>query len=114
MPSSPGTIYANHMARECRALSNSIALEEPKWPRLDDRKRMGTSKSSHDRGRRNRLPRKDEDNQQGNRSPDTFQEEERVVNIIIGGSNVPSSKRSIKLHNRDINSVFRHPIEPLC
>jgi hypothetical protein len=32
------------------------------------------------------LPRGDEDNQQGNRSPGTFQEEERVINIIFGGS----------------------------
>jgi len=36
-----------------------------------------------------------------------------VVNIIFGGSSAPSCKRSIKLHNRDVNSVFRHPVEPL-
>ena len=36
-----------------------------------------------------------------------------MVNIIFGGSSVPSCRRSIKLHNRDVNSVFRHPVEPL-
>jgi len=34
-----------------------------------------------------------------------------VVNIIFGGSSAPSCRRSIKLHNRDVNSVFRHPVE---
>ena len=104
---------ANCTAHECRTLSNSVAPEEPKRPRLDDRERPGSSRSSSDHGRRNHSPRRDEDNQQGNRSPGTFQEEERVVNIIFGGSSAPSCKRSIKLHHRDINSVFRHPIEPL-
>ena len=42
---------ANHTARECRALSNSIAPEEPKRPRLDDRERPGSSRSSRGRGR---------------------------------------------------------------
>ena len=37
-----------------------------------------------------------------------------MVNIIFGGSSAPSCKRSIKLHNCDVNSVFRHPVEPLC
>jgi len=36
-----------------------------------------------------------------------------VVNIIFGGSNAPSCQRSIKLHNHDVNSLFRHPVEPL-
>ena len=36
-----------------------------------------------------------------------------MVNIIYGGSSAPSYKRSIKLHNRDVNSVFRHLVEPL-
>ena len=53
------------------------------------------------------MPRHDED-QQGNRSPGTFQEEQRVVNIIFGGSSALSCK-----HNRDVNSVFRHLVEPL-
>ena len=34
-----------------------------------------------------------------------------MVNIIFGGSSAPSCPRSIKLHNRDVNSVFRHPVE---
>jgi hypothetical protein len=38
---------------------------------------------------------------------------ERVVNFIFGGSSALSYRRRIKLHNRDVNSVFRHPIEPL-
>jgi len=59
------------------------------------------------------LPRQDEDNEQGNRSPGTFQEEERLVNFIFEGSSAPSCRRRIKLHNRDVNSVFRHPVEPL-
>ena len=104
---------ANHTARECHALSNSVALEEPKRPRLDDRERPGSSRSSCGRGHRNRSPKRDEDNLQGNRSPGTFQEEERVVNIIFGGSSMLSCQRSIKLHNRDVNSVFRHLVEPL-
>ena len=36
-----------------------------------------------------------------------------MVNIIFGGSSVLSYKRSIKLHNRYINLVFRYPVEPL-
>ena len=36
-----------------------------------------------------------------------------MVNIIFGGSSAPSCKHSIKLHNRDVNSVFRHPVESL-
>ena len=36
-----------------------------------------------------------------------------MVNIIFGGSSAPSYRCSIKLHNRDVNSMFRHPIEPL-
>jgi len=94
-------------------ISNSVALEEPKQPRLDDRERPGSSRSSCGCGHRNRSPRRDEEDQQGNWSLDAFQEEQRVVNIIFGGSSAPSCKRSIKLHNRDINSVFRHPVEPL-
>jgi len=104
---------ANHTARECHALSNSVAPEEPKRPRLDDREWPGSSRSSRGRGRRNCLPSRDEEDQQGNGSPGTFQEEQQVVNIIYGGSSAPSCKRSIKLHNRDVNSVFRHPVEPL-
>jgi hypothetical protein len=104
----------NHTARECHALSNCVAPVEPKRPRLDDCERPGSSRSSRGHGRRNRLPRRDEEDQQGNRSPGTFQEEQWVVNIIFGGSSTPSCKRSIKLHNRDVNSVFRHPVEPLC
>ena len=42
---------ANHTTRECRALSNSVAPEEPKRPRLDDRERPGSSRSSRGRGR---------------------------------------------------------------
>ena len=103
----------NHTARECHALSNSVAPEEPKRPRLDDRERPGSSRSSRGRGRRNCLPSRDEEDQQGNGSPGTFQEEQRVVNIIFGGSSAPSCKRNIKLHNRDVDSVFRHSVEPL-
>ena len=36
-----------------------------------------------------------------------------MVNIIFGGSSKPSYRHSIKLHNRDVNLVFRHPVEPL-
>ncbi|XP_039834394.1 uncharacterized protein LOC120695151 [Panicum virgatum] len=104
---------ANHTTCECHALSNSVALEEPKRPRLNDCERPGSSRSSHGRGGRNRSPRRDEETQQGNRSPSTFQEEQRVVNITYGGSSAPSYRRSIKLHNRDVNSVFRHIVEPL-
>ena len=74
---------------------------------------MGSSRSSCGRGRRNRSPRRDEEDQQGNRSPGTFQEVQRVVNIIFEGSSTPSCKRSIKLHNHDVNSMFKHPVEPL-
>jgi hypothetical protein len=55
----------------------------------------GSSRSSRGRGHRNGSPRRDE-------------EELWVVNIIFGGSSTPSCKLSIKLHNHDINSVFRH------
>ena len=37
-----------------------------------------------------------------------------MVNFIFGGSSAPSFWRRIKLHNRDVNSVFKHPVEPLC
>ena len=104
---------ANHTARECHALSNSVTPEEPKLPRLDNCERPCSSKSSRGCARRNRSPRRDENNEQGNRLPGTFQEEQQVVNIIFGGSSVPSCRRSIKLHNRDVNSVFRHLVEPL-
>src|SRR6185503_6984243 len=57
--------------------------------------------------------RRDEDNEQGNRSPVPYQEEERVDNFIFGASTVPSCRCRIKLHNRDVNSVFRHSVEPL-
>ena len=70
-------------------------------------------RSTRGRGRRNRSPRRHEDNEQGNRSVSTFQEEERVVNLIFGGSSVPYYWRRIKLYNCDVNSVFRHPVEPL-
>ena len=36
-----------------------------------------------------------------------------MVNFIFEGSSAPSCRRRIKLHNRDVNSVFRHPVEPL-
>ena len=36
-----------------------------------------------------------------------------MVNIIFRGSSAPSCRRCIKLHNRDVNSVFRHLVEPL-
>ena len=36
-----------------------------------------------------------------------------MINIIFGGSSAPSCRRSIKLHYRAINSVFRHLVEPL-
>ena len=36
-----------------------------------------------------------------------------MVNFIFGGSSAPSYKHSIKLHNHDVNLVFRHPVEPL-
>jgi len=104
---------SNHTARECRTLSNSIAPEEPKRPRLDDHDRPGSSRGSHGRGRRNCSLRQEEEDEQGCRSPGNFQEERRVVNFIFGGSNAPSCRRKIKLHNRDVNSVFRHPVEPL-
>ena len=48
---------ANHTACECRALSNSVAPEEPKRPRLDYCDRPGSSRGSHGHGRRNLLPR---------------------------------------------------------
>ena len=54
---------ANHNAQECCALSNSVALEETKRPRLDDRERLGSSRSSRGRGRRNRSPWRDEEDQ---------------------------------------------------
>ena len=101
------------MAHECRALSNSVAPEEPKRPRMDDCDRPGSSRISRDRGRRNCLPRQDEDNEQGNRSPGTFQGEEWVANFIFGVFSAPSCRHKIKLQNCDVNSVFRHPVEPL-
>ena len=36
-----------------------------------------------------------------------------MVNFIFEGSSAPSFWRRIKLHNRDVNSVFKHPVEPL-
>ena len=52
---------ANRTMRECRALSNSVAPKEPKRPRLDDRERPSSSRSSRGRGRRNRSPRRDKE-----------------------------------------------------
>jgi hypothetical protein len=101
------------MAREFRALSNSVAPEEPKRPRLDDCDGPGSSRGSRGRGRRNRSPRRDEEDEQDNRSPGTFQEADRVVNFIFGGSSAPSCRRRIKLHNRDVHSVFSHLVKPL-
>ena len=45
--------------------------------------------------------------------PAPSQEEQQVVSIIFEGSSVPSCRCSIKLHNRDVNSVFSHPVDPL-
>jgi len=35
------------------------------------------------------------------------------MNFIYGGPNTSSFQRQLKLHDREVNSVFRHPVEPL-
>ncbi|RLN35175.1 retrotransposon protein, putative, Ty3-gypsy subclass [Panicum miliaceum] len=37
---------SNHMARECHALRNSVAQDDPKHPHYDDRDKAGCSKTS--------------------------------------------------------------------
>ncbi|RLM75721.1 hypothetical protein C2845_PM15G02080 [Panicum miliaceum] len=64
---------------------NSVAQDDPKRPRYDDRDKLGSSKTSRGRGRRNDSPRRDWDNQ-GDKSPADIQEADWVVNFIYGGS----------------------------
>ncbi|RLN13091.1 retrotransposon protein, putative, Ty3-gypsy subclass [Panicum miliaceum] len=103
---------SNHTARECHALRNSVAQDDPKHPRYDDRDKPGNSKTSRGRGRRNDSPRRDRDNQ-SDKSPADFQEASQAVNFIYGGSRAPRCRRRLKLDQRKVNSVFQHPVEPL-
>ncbi|RLN30287.1 hypothetical protein C2845_PM05G30660 [Panicum miliaceum] len=80
---------SNHTARECHALHNSVAQDDPKRPRYDDRDKPDSSKTSRGRGRRNDSPKRDRDNQ-GDKSPTDSQEAEQAVNFIYGGSRAPS------------------------
>ncbi|XP_039804861.1 uncharacterized protein LOC120669119 [Panicum virgatum] len=104
---------ANHTARECRALSNGIVKDDdPKRPRHDDRDRPGGSRTTQARPRRRNSPRRDDDEQRED-SPGNFQEEDRAVNFIYGGPSKPSSRRKLKLDDREVNLVFKHPVESL-
>ena len=103
---------ANHTARECCALSNSVAPEKPKNARLDKRNKLGSSRGSRRRGRKNRSPRRDRE-EHSDGSLDDFQKEQRAANFIYGGSSIPSCRHQLKLHNHEVNSVFRHSVELL-
>ncbi|XP_039787138.1 uncharacterized protein LOC120653453 [Panicum virgatum] len=101
---------ANHTSQECRALSNGVNKDEdPKRPRCDDHNRPGGSRTTQARPRRRNSPRRDDDEQRED-SPGNFQEEDRVVNYIYGK---PSCWRKLKLDDREVNLVFKHPVEPL-
>jgi hypothetical protein len=36
-----------------------------------------------------------------------------VVNFIFGSPSIPSCRRRLKLDDRVVNLVFKHPVEPL-
>src|SRR6185437_13777269 len=36
-----------------------------------------------------------------------------AVNFIFGGPSKPSCRRKLKLDDREVNLVFKHPVEPL-
>ena len=109
---SPWHKDVNHTTRECRALSNGAAKDEdPKRPRHDDRDRPGGSRTTRTRPWRRKSPRQDDDERRED-SPRDFQEEDRAVNFIYDGPSKPSCRRKLKLDDREVNLVFKHPIEP--
>ncbi|RLN39899.1 hypothetical protein C2845_PM01G39820 [Panicum miliaceum] len=89
---------SNHTARECHTFRNSVAQDDPKRPRYDDRDKPDSSKTSRGRGCWNDLPRRDRDNQ-GDKSSANFQEANRAVNFIYGGSRAPRCLMTSSLHN---------------
>ena len=62
--------------------------------------------------RRRNSPRRDEDDQRED-SPGNFQEEDRAINFIYGGPSKPACRRKLKMDDREVNLVFKHPVEPL-
>ena len=104
---------ANYTAWECRALSNGVIKDDDsKQPRRDDRDRPSGSRTTRERPRRCNSPRRDDDEQRED-SPGIFQEEDSAVNFIFGGPSKPSCRRKLKLDDREVNLVFKHPVEPL-
>jgi hypothetical protein len=96
-----------------RALSNSgIKDDDSKQPRRDDRDRPSGSRTTRARPWRRNSPRRD-DNEQREDSPENFQEKDRAINFIFGGPSKPSCRRKLKLDDRKVNLVFKHPVEPL-
>ena len=41
-----------------------------------------------------------------------FRYKYRTVNFIYGGPSKPSCRRKLKLDDREVNLVFKHPVEP--
>ena len=103
----------NHTSWECGALSNSVVKDDdPKRPRRDDRNRPGGSRTTRARPRRRNSPRRDDDEQMED-SLGNFQDKDRAVNFIYGGPSKPACRRKFKLDDREVNLVFKHPVEPL-
>ena len=110
---SPWHKDVNHTTRECRALSNGVIKDDDsKQPRRDNRDRPSCSSTTRARPRRPNSPRQD-DNEQREDSPGNFQEEDKAVNFIFSGPNKPSCWYKLKLDDREVNLVFKHPVEPL-
>ncbi|RLM54705.1 retrotransposon protein, putative, Ty3-gypsy subclass [Panicum miliaceum] len=79
---------ANHTARECHALRNSVVADDSKRPRYDDRDKASGSKGSRSRGRQSDSPRSDHE-EPVDKSLGDFQDVDRSINFIYGGSKAP-------------------------
>jgi len=103
----------NHTSWECGALSNSVVKDDdPKRPRHDDRDLPGDSRSTMGRPCRHNSPRR-EDKERPEDTPRNFQEGERAINFIYGAPGTLTCRPRLKLDDREVNSVFRHPVELL-
>jgi hypothetical protein len=101
---------ANHTAWVCRALSNGVIKDDDS--KRHHRDRPSGSKITRACPRRRNSVRRDDDDQRED-SPGNFQEEDKAVNFIFSGPSKPSCQRKLKLDDREVNLVFKHPVEPL-
>jgi hypothetical protein len=92
--------------------TNSVAHDDTKRPRYEEHDKAGSSSGSYGRDFRNYSPRRERD-EEPDMSPRNFQKENRAINFIYGGSVTPTCQRRLKLDEREVNSVFRHSVEPL-